>query len=181
MPLSKIDSDSLNTALTFTGQQTIPTINLTGGQIAFPATQSASSDANTLDDYEEGTWSPTVSGSSTAGTGTYNAQVGRYTKVGNTVTVSAYINLASHTGSGNTTLTNLPFTVLNVTDLYSSISIGYLSALSLSANNLATGIGVFNSTKIDMYQYPVGGGSVTSVAFDSAFTIMYSLTYFTAT
>ena len=168
--------------------QTIGTISVgnatpstSGAGITFPATQSASTDANTLDDYEEGSWTPTVSGSSTAGTGTYNAQVGRYTKIGNTVTVSAYINLASHTGSGNTTLTNLPFTVLNVSDLYSSISIGYLNNLALTATNIATGVGVFNSTKIDMYPYPIGGGAVSNVAFDAAFTIMYSLTYFTAT
>lgn len=156
---------------------TTPSLN----GITFPATQVPSADANTLDDYEEGSWTPTVSGSSTAGTGTYNAQVGRYTKIGNTVTVSAYINLASHTGSGNTTLTNLPFTILNSGDLYSSISIGYLNNLALTATNIATGVGVFNSTKIDVYQYPIGGGAVSNVAFDAAFTIMYSLTYFTAT
>src|SRR4030066_820181 len=37
-----------------------PSINLTGGQIKFPATQNASADANTLDDYEEGTFTPTL-------------------------------------------------------------------------------------------------------------------------
>ena len=47
----------------------------TGTGIAFPATQSASSDANTLDDYEEGTWTPTYSGS-TSGTGTHTQQNG---------------------------------------------------------------------------------------------------------
>ena len=68
MPISTIGQNGLNAPLsltsptiatpTFTGQATIPTINLTGGQITFPATQSASSDANTLDDYEEGNWTP---------------------------------------------------------------------------------------------------------------------------
>ncbi len=38
---------------TFTGQATIPTIDLTGGQIAFPATAVPSADPNTLDDYQE--------------------------------------------------------------------------------------------------------------------------------
>jgi len=36
------------------------TMNLAGGQIKFPATQNSSADANTLDDYEEGTWTPTL-------------------------------------------------------------------------------------------------------------------------
>ena len=54
--------------------------------IRFPATQSASSDANTLDDYEEGTWTPTFgAGSGSFTTLTYNIQYGRYTKIGNMV------------------------------------------------------------------------------------------------
>jgi hypothetical protein len=71
---------------TFTGQATIPTINLTGGQIVFPATQSASSNANTLDDYEEGTWTPNSTGITVVGT---FSSSGTYTKIGRVVTVIA--------------------------------------------------------------------------------------------
>jgi hypothetical protein len=52
-----------------------PTTSGTG--ITFPATQSASTDANTLDDYEEGTWTPSVGGSATYGA----QQNGRYIKI----------------------------------------------------------------------------------------------------
>ena len=38
-------------------------VELTSGQLKFPATQSASADANTLDDYEEGSFTPTLGGS----------------------------------------------------------------------------------------------------------------------
>jgi len=82
----------------------------TGTGIAFPATQSASSDANTLDDYEEGTWTPTVRGSSTVGTGTYTTQQGTYTKIGNTVRFQAEIVWTAHTGSGQLEVGNYPFT-----------------------------------------------------------------------
>jgi hypothetical protein len=58
----------------------------TGTGIAFPATQSASSDANTLDDYEEGTWTTTVSTTSNI-TGTPTLSNARYTKIGNLVTL----------------------------------------------------------------------------------------------
>ena len=77
----------------------------TGTGIAFPATQSASSDANTLDDYEEGTWTPTL-----GGTATYTIQTGRYTKIGALVHVS--INLVVNSiGTGSTnTVYGLPFT-----------------------------------------------------------------------
>jgi hypothetical protein len=66
--------------------------------ITFPATQSASSNANTLDDYEEGTWTPTFS--STGATFTYNTNtVASYTKVGNIVNLSGYIQLLSVSGT----------------------------------------------------------------------------------
>ena len=108
MALSKIDSASLNSGLTFTGQQTIPTINLTGGQITFPATQVPSANANTLDDYEEGTWSASVTGQS----GTFT---GIYTRVGNTV-VAALAMTANSTPTNTDPLylQGLPFTCVDV-------------------------------------------------------------------
>jgi hypothetical protein len=57
-----------------------------GAGITFPSTQSASSDANTLDDYEEGTWTSTVSGQTNI-TGTPTLSNARYTKIGNLVSL----------------------------------------------------------------------------------------------
>ena len=76
--------------------------------IAFPASQSASSDANTLDDYEEGTFTPTLT-PTTSGAFTYNKQDGWYTKVGNLVHVVIGIQANKNTASGGIVLTNLPF------------------------------------------------------------------------
>jgi hypothetical protein len=56
-----------------------------GAGITFPATQSASSNANTLDDYEEGTWNPRLFSDATEGT-SYTSQTGYYVKVGRLVT-----------------------------------------------------------------------------------------------
>lgn len=85
----------------------------TGTGIAFPATQSTSSDANTLDDYEEGTFTPalfTDSGSATAGGQTCN-----YTKIGNIVNVSGSFNVSSVSSPGGLLrVTNLPFTTSTV-------------------------------------------------------------------
>src|SRR3990167_662961 len=58
-------------------------ISANGGQIAFPASQSASAGGNTLDDYEEGTWTPAV-----GGTATYTTQIGRYVKIGKMVWIT---------------------------------------------------------------------------------------------
>lgn len=79
-----------------------------GSGVSFAATQSASTDANTLDDYEEGTWVPTVAASS--GSITSYTSVGAYTKVGRKVSASVLINITTNgTGAGSLTFT-LPFT-----------------------------------------------------------------------
>lgn len=96
---------------TFTTQITTPTINLTGGQIAFPATQAPSANANTLDDYKEGIFTPAVTfGGGNTGI-TYSNQIGKYTKIGRVVYIYVYISLtAKGTSTGAALVTGLPFT-----------------------------------------------------------------------
>jgi hypothetical protein len=80
----------------------------TGTGITFPATQSASSNANTLDDYEEGTWSATITTS--GGSVTIGSQTCTYTKVGRFVVLNGFINLSAISSpTGQFTITNLPF------------------------------------------------------------------------
>jgi len=90
----------------------------TGTGIAFPATQSASSDANTLDDYEEGVFTPSytcTSGSVTIGTA-YDTL--SYTKVGRVVTITGQNVVTSVSSpSGTLTIGNLPFTMASIGDL----------------------------------------------------------------
>jgi hypothetical protein len=82
-----------------------------GGQIKFPATANPSSDANTLDDYEEGTFTPTLTFANGATGITYATQVGAYTKIGNVVTAYIYLTLTSKGNStGNAYINGLPFT-----------------------------------------------------------------------
>jgi hypothetical protein len=87
-----------------------------GAGITFPATQSASSDANTLDDYEEGTWEPNQGAGLTV-VGTYSSS-GTYTKIGRVVTIRT-----KQTGSTSIVAsavgllcTNLPFASAAVFD-----------------------------------------------------------------
>jgi hypothetical protein len=80
-------------------------LDLAIGQIKFPATQNASSNANTLDDYEEGTFTPNVGGNAT-----YSKQEGNYTKIGNMVYVRGELIITGiGTGSPEQIL-GLPFT-----------------------------------------------------------------------
>jgi hypothetical protein len=102
-----------------------------GSGISFPATQSASTDANTLDDYEEGTWTPTIAfGGGTTGI-TYSQQVGLYIKIGKMVHVSGYVSLTSKGSStGAATLTNFPFTSASTSNAYQSAMQGWYYQLA---------------------------------------------------
>jgi len=151
------------------------TPSTSGAGITFPATQSASTDANTLDDYEEGTWTPTVIGSTTAGTGTYSSQLGRYTKVGRLVSLEVYLIWSAHTGTGNLQFSNLPFTVNS--SVNSGVSIGYFETIGLTALNVATAFTAPTTTNIRVFQYPTGGGSTTAVPIDTDGAIMFGVTY----
>ena len=149
---------------------------LTVDNIQFPATQAAAANANNLDDYEEGTFTPTASGTSSAGVGTYGQQLGRYTKIGRMVTVQVTLYWSAHTGTGFIKLTDLPFTTANITDNYASVSF-FLQSVTLTAGNYVQGVALPNSTSIDVYQYPTGGTATSQVAMDTDAQFIYSLIY----
>jgi hypothetical protein len=159
--------DVTTTGTTYTG---------TNG-ITFTATQTASAGANTLDDYEEGTWTPAIQGSSTAGTASYSNNAGRYTKIGRQVFVEAFIDWFSGTGTGNLRIGNLPFTATNDDFYRPGVSIGQLNNVALTASNIATAWIDKNTSFIAMQQYPVGGGTATDVAYDIAGRISFSAVY----
>lgn len=101
------------TTPTMTGPVVTTTeIDLQVGQIKFPATQNPSANANTLDDYEEGTFTPAFSASGC--TFSYASQYGAYTKIGDRVFVTLRIELNT-TGntltSSNISITGLPFPI----------------------------------------------------------------------
>lgn len=104
-------------AATFTGLLDIS--GAAAGQIKFPAAQNASSNVNTLDDYEESdAWTPAVTFVTPGNLAvTYTTQAGSYTKVGRLVTLTAIIQTATFThttASGNFLITGVPFTSKNI-------------------------------------------------------------------
>jgi len=97
-------ADGVITSAKFASGQT-PTFN----GIAFPATQVPSADANTLDDYEEGTWTATLIGQTTAPT-TPVTTSGKYVKIGKQVLVTfGFSNVDTTGASGPLVVTGLPF------------------------------------------------------------------------
>jgi len=93
------------------------TPSTSGSGITFPATASDSSSANTLDDYEEGTFTPILADSaSSSNAATMSVQEGFYTKVGNTVTIQIQIvwsDKGSMSSGQNTRIYGMPFTARN--------------------------------------------------------------------
>ena len=86
--------------------------------------------ANELNDYEEGTWSPTLTGTSSGSSGvTFGSRFGSYTKIGRQVTVNVYVDLDSVVSmpTGNIIVATLPFTSSNEASTYrASVSISYV-------------------------------------------------------
>ena len=151
-------------------------IQTSGAGITFPATQSASTDVNTLDDYEEGTFTPTVIGTTSAGTATYINQSGTYTKVGRQVTVNVYVLYTSGTGTGKLHLAGLPFTS-SATNL-ASCSVGTFSNITMTALNFPTPFINVSTTEVTFWSALVGGGGYAIIDYDAAGEIMVSATYF---
>ena len=102
-------------------------VSLTSSGLAMPASQSASGDANTLDDYEEGTYSPSITGTSGAPSGvSWHTRSGLYTIIGRAINVMIHINQSGYSSapSGNIYI-SLPS---NVNSAYSCANpIGYMA------------------------------------------------------
>jgi len=154
-------------------------ITATGGQIKFPATQSASADANTLDDYEEGTFTPGISfGNGTTGI-TYSAQTGYYTKIGNVVLFWIRVVLSNKgSSSGYARVTGLTFTASD--PLYGGMSIGFSYNVTF-ANQMILNL-PSNSTTATFYEMTESGGitNLTEGDFSNNSNLMLSGVYKTS-
>jgi hypothetical protein len=148
-----------------------------GSGITFPATQDASSDANTLDDYEEGTWTPTIIAAGGSGSPTYGSNIGKYTKIGNTVFATAFISFTKNTLSGGTLQSGgLPFAGANS---YYPEAACYLNIGTLIVNPLCQ-VGA-NSTVIDVAKSNAVTGAIEGVTIANLgsgdLELRYTVTY----
>lgn len=146
-------------------------LNLTNGQVKFPDAQVPSADPNTLDDYEEGTFTPVIVGDGVAGVGTYIYQFGRYKKEGNTVNFVINIVTSAHTGTGNMIINGLPFTQASVQWLGTPCSIA--SAVLSYVNQL---VAVVTASSVIPYTISNGGGE-KKIPLDQTSYLTISGTY----
>jgi hypothetical protein len=132
--------------------------------------------ANLLDDYEEGTFTPTVIGDVTTGTATYSHQKGVYTKIGNVVTIQIYLNWSSGTGAGVLRFSNLPFTLYATSGFYPSATIGEYSNIAGTAGHTLCAIGLPNTVDIQFAENDFSSAPSTT-AYDAAGYIILNMTY----
>jgi len=162
-------------------------LTLASGQIKFPASQNAAADANTLDDYEEGTFTPTILGTTTNPTVSYGRQDGRYVKIGMLVYASGSVVVNTITGgSGNLTVAGFPFTSRNTSEAdRTAINFSYVSGFS--STTIPTS-GIFNAgtTFAEMLVFNsadarAGRTSYVSTPPAAGFNIYYTCCYCTTT
>lgn len=114
-------------------------ISLTSGALKFPASAITSTEANTLWDYEIGTWTPQLADNSGDGSGEgqgYATQVGTYTKLGRVVSIQGVLemsSLGSLTTSQSARILGLPFAPSTLSNLRQSFAVGRGSGLNLPA------------------------------------------------
>jgi hypothetical protein len=169
---------SAKTAQTFALQGAVPN---SGTGISFPATQSASSDANTLDDYEEGTWTPVLySGATDATMSTDNS--GRYTRIGRAVHIQAFVATTTLNGIGGGTLNikGLPFAVPVIYAAYGGVTGSWGGNLNITANQSIgfvpeAGTSTFT---VKIWNAATGSSNMTGTQWSDDGFVAFSLTYF---
>jgi hypothetical protein len=147
--------------------------------IKFPAVQVPSADANTLDDYEEGTFTPTISfGGASVGV-TYDSAncLGTYVKIGKLVRVQVQLSLASKGSStGNALIGGLPFSPSS-SESYASFVFGFANSMaSITGHPMA--LGVKGSPSIELLQFVSNSSAdLTNANFTNTSNVMISGMY----
>ena len=140
--------------------------------LRFPATAIASSDPNTLDEYEEGTWTPFWGGSANP-TVTYADQDGLYTRIGDVVILQCRIATnAVSGGSGNLILRGIPFASVSG---YACGAMATIVGLNIARCFIAPHYG--SSTAIGFYKSDGNLAQVSDLPASSFTDLTLEITY----
>ena len=120
----------------------------------------------------EYTYTPTVYGASTTGTGTYTDQIGRYTRVGNLIHFTVRVVWTAHTGSGGLRI-SLPIGSVNTSGQRYSYSV-YMDGATFSGSPIALILENANHIRV---RQNVSGGAVTDINLPSAGEVVITGTY----
>lgn len=175
------DTTKNDVANIFTADQELDNNNLiigtAGKGIDFDPAGSGAA-ANLLDDYEEGTFTPTVYGSSTAGTPTYTTQDGSYEKIGRMVTFRIVLAISAKGSiAGSIRLTGLPFTA--ALGIESAAVVGNVGGASITAGESITGQVKESTTdiRLKVFDATTGASDLLDTEIGSLFLIIISGSY----
>jgi hypothetical protein len=174
---SPVVAMSINTNGAISLQGAVTTASGVG--ITFPATQSASSNANTLDDYEEGSWTPTLTFNGGSTGITYSTRTGKYVKIGRFVQAQFRITLSNKGSStGSAKVEGLPFPVR---DEYGGACFGYVGAMNnstaVNTQNQTPTLDINNSYVFLRYMNNGSSADHTEASFNNNTDIIMNVTY----
>ena len=178
VPDANFTAARTDAAQSFTGDQTLSTGNLVigtaGKGINFTAnTPAAGMTSQLLDDYEEGTFTPTVTYTGT-NTPSYGSQIGRYTKIGRIVQIQIFLGWNENGSTGTVNFTGLPFTSVNSSG---RAVVTFLSFGLLLVTSSITGFVNSNSTSIEAFINDNAGTAVTATNTDNDQDVYMTVTY----
>ena len=130
------------------------TPSASGAGISFPATQSASTDVNTLDDYEEGTFTANLAfNSGQTGSFTFTQNTGYYIKVGRLVHWQAWVTWTAKPSAGSTLKVALPFTSVSGNSYRGGFCIGYVDPSTFSITSYQLALRMESSANNAIFNY----------------------------
>lgn len=184
--MADLKISQLSSATALAGTEVVPVVQggstkkATIDQILAPASGKginfSAAGGDTLTMYDEGTWTPTVVGTSTAGTATYGLQSGTYTRIGRMVYFQCELVWSGGTGTGNLRIAGLPFTC-GANNC--AVSVGDIENVALTALFYVAGAYVAaSSTQVVLRECAVGGGANNPVAYDAAGTLRIGGCYY---
>lgn len=140
-------------------------ICLAEGQLIFPATQNASSNANTFDDYEKGEFTPALADNSLDGAcenQVYTAQIGHYTKIGNRLFWALALTTSSIgclIGTNLARIVGFPFSAVNTAGLNHPGLAGIGTGLAITATGHLVGNVGSNLALMELYEWDATTGT----------------------
>ena len=120
---------------------------------------------------DEGTFVPTIVGTTTAGAGTYTLQLARYQLFGYWVFFNIVVTWTAHTGTGNMRVSGLPYTAAN-DNIDTPVTFDWSNITLAAAGNKLEGLVLANTIDISLRE--VGGGAAAPVPIDTSAVLRVS-------
>lgn len=124
--------------------------------------------------YAAGTFTPSIAGSTVAGTAVYSSRQGNYTRIGNRLFADIYVNYSAGTGSGSMLVSGLPMPSTG----FATASTPYSQAIATgTAGTYPVGIITPGSSTLTLFAEPMAGGSAPFCTYDPAGELILSINY----